>query len=82
MLGNVGLGQLLLIVLIIILVIGPRRILEFGRRIGRIPGQLRELPGRVAGFVSGPGGTVETGRVLGRICRQLRDRLRELTGIR
>ncbi len=80
MLGNVGLGQLLLIVLITILVIGPRRTLEFARRVACIPEQLRDLSGRVAGFVTGPRRTVETGRVLGRIWRLLRDRVRDWTG--
>ena len=43
MLGNVGLGELLVILIISILVVGPKRTVEIARTLGRISRQLRDL---------------------------------------
>lgn len=82
MLGNVGLGQLLLIVLIIILVTGPRRTLEFARKVGRIPTQVGDTARQFTHALTGPKRAVEIGRGLGRTSRRVCDLLRELTSAR
>ena len=43
MIGNVGLGELLVILIISILVVGPKRTIEIARTLGRISRQLRDL---------------------------------------
>lgn len=80
MIANVGLGQLLLIVLIIILVTGPGRTLEIARKLGRIPPRAGALARKLADPVNDPKPALEIGRGLGRISRRICDFLRELTG--
>ncbi len=43
MLGNVGVGELIVILIISILVVGPKRTVEIARTLGRISRQLRDL---------------------------------------
>lgn len=43
MIGNIGLGELLVILIISILVVGPKRTIEIARTLGRISRQLRDL---------------------------------------
>lgn len=45
MIGNIGLGELLVIMIISILVVGPKRTIEIARSLGRISRQLRDLSG-------------------------------------
>lgn len=43
MIANIGLGELLLILIISILVTGPKRTIEIARTLGRVSRQLRDL---------------------------------------
>ncbi len=43
MIGNIGLGELILILIIGILVTGPKRTIEIARTLGRVSRQLRDL---------------------------------------
>ncbi len=79
MLRNVGFGQLLLIVLTIILVTGPRRSLEFTRKVRRIPTRVGDKAREVTRGVTGPRRALHIGRGLGRLSRSGWDLLRELT---
>ncbi len=79
MIRNVGLGQLLVIVLTIILVTGPGRTLGLARKVGRIPTQVGDLSRKCTGAMTAPKRGVEIGRGLGRISRRVCDLLRELT---
>ncbi len=82
MIRNVGLGQLLVIVLTIILVTGPGRSLEIARKVGRIPTRVGDTARQFTNWVTGPKRAVEIGRALGRISRRVYDLVRELTSAR